>query len=123
MRADSRSQNGATGRVRFERTLTDVGYGWDEANSQFVCYHAGAYVFSWSAVSPRNSQFRLSLLKNSREYAHSWGEEGGYQSGANSVVLQLERNDRVELRLTEGRIYEPSSSSRGYTTFTGYKLN
>ena len=121
-RASSRSQS-TTGRIRFERTLTSVGAGWDENDSQFVCYHAGTYVFSWSAVGPRNSQFRVTLLKNSREYAHAWGEEDGYQSASNSVALELQRNDRVELRLAEGRLYEPSSSTRGYTTFTGYKLN
>ena len=46
-----------------------------------------------------------------------------YQTGSISIVLYLGQNDRVQLELSEGQLYEPSNSLRGYTTFTGYKLS
>ena len=44
----------------------------------------------------------------------------GLINGPVTVVVQA---DVVYLRVTEGSIYEPTTSSRGYTTFTGFKLN
>ena len=88
------------------------------------CYYPGLYVFSWSGVSPRSSSFRLALVKNGREIpAAAWAEKNGYQTGSISIVLYLGQNDRVQLELSEGQLYEPSNSLRGYTTFTGYKLS
>ena len=76
-----------------------------------------------NAVAPKNVQFRVSLVKNGREVGHTWGDTEGYHSAGNTVTLYLDRNDRVMLRLTEGQLYESSNSNRGYTTFTGFKLN
>ena len=57
------------------------------------------------------------------QVAHVWAEQNGYQSASNSAVLYLHEGDRVELRITEGSIFEPSNSYRGYTTFSGFKLS
>ena len=53
---------------------------------------------------------------------HAWADTNGYQSASNSVALPLRRGDRVALLVTEGRLYEPTSTDTGYTTFTGYKI-
>ena len=64
------------------------------------------------------------MVKNGREIpAAAWAEQNGYQTGSISIVLYLGQNDRVQLELSEGQLYEPSNSLRGYTTFTGYKLS
>jgi len=118
------NQNGLNSRVRFENTITDIGYGWNKAESYFDCYYPGTYVFTWTAVSPRDSETRLSLFESGRETGHHlWSDRNGYQSASQTAVLNLNRNARVELRLTEGRSYEPSNTGRGYTTFSGFKLN
>ena len=120
-RASSYTRNAYT-QIRFERTVTDIGYGWNGSTGKFECYYPGIYVFHWTAVSPQNTQFRISLAKNSVEKGHSWGHYDGYQSATNTVVLDLQRGDEVTLKLTEGSIYEPNSSNRGYTTFSGYRI-
>ena len=66
--------------------------------------------------------FRLSLTLNGRQVGHAWADTNGYQSASNSVALALRRGDRVALLVTEGRLYEPTSTDTGYTTFTGYKI-
>jgi hypothetical protein len=124
IRANTNTNSGFSKPIQFERTITDVGYGWNSRESYFECYHPGTYVFSWSAVSPTELETRISLFKNGQETGHhSWADRNGYQSASQMAVLNLIRGDRVELRLTEGRLYEPSSSRRGYNTFSGFKLN
>ena len=124
IRANTNTNSGFSKPIQFERTITDVGYGWNSRESYFACYHPGTYVFSWSAVSPTELETRISLFKNGQETGHhSWADRNGYQSASQMSVLNLIRGDRVELRLTEGRLYEPYSSRRGYNTFSGFKLN
>ena len=125
IRANTYANSGSSRQhIRFERTVTDVGYGWNPNDSYFECYYPGTYVFSWSVVSPSNEETRVSLYENGRETGHHvWGDRNGYQSASNTAVLTLRKGSRVELRLTEGRLYEPSSSSRGYNSFSGFKLN
>merc|ERR1712165_626857 len=125
IRANTYSNSGSSRQqIRFERTVTDVGYGWNSRESYFECYYPGTYVFSWSVVSPSNEETRVSLYKDGRETGHHvWGDRNGYQSASNTAVLSLRKGSRVELRLTEGRLYEPSTSSRGYNSFSGFKLN
>eukprot|EP00095_Tigriopus_kingsejongensis_P008044 snap_masked-scaffold201_size263271-processed-gene-1.3 protein:Tk08044 transcript:snap_masked-scaffold201_size263271-processed-gene-1.3-mRNA-1 annotation:"hypothetical protein DAPPUDRAFT_331010" len=109
-------------KVRFERTITDIGYGWDANSGEFKTYFPGVYVFTWSGVSPKFTNFRLTLMKNGYEVGQTWGEQTGYQSGSNTIILSLNSGDRVYLQVSEGHLYEPDSSDRGYTTFSGYKL-
>lgn len=125
IRANTYSNSGSSRQhMRFERTITDVGYGWNPTESYFECYYPGTYVFTWSIVSPSNEETRVSLYENGRETGHHvWGDRNGYQSASNTAVLNLRKGSRVELRLTEGRLYEPSTSSRGYNSFSGFKLN
>ena len=125
IRANTYSNSGSSRQqIRFERTVTDVGYGWNTRESYFECYYPGTYVFTWSVVSPSNEETRVSLYENGRETGHHvWGDRNGYQSASNTAVLNLRKGSRVELRLTEGRLYEPSTSTRGYNSFSGFKLN
>lgn len=44
--------------VRFDFTMTDVGYGWYPDRSEFVCYYPGLYFFTFSALSPQSRQFK-----------------------------------------------------------------
>ena len=62
-------------------------------------------------------------MKNREEIVSTWGESG-YHSGSNSIILYLNKNDRVYVNIQEGMIHEtPDSTSRGYTSFSGYRIN
>ena len=66
---------------------------------------------------------RAALMKNSDEVVVAWGEQVGYQSASNSVILNLEKGDRVYLNIREGEIYETSKvGSHGYTSFSGFRV-
>lgn len=44
--------------VRFDFTLTDVGYGWYPDRSEFVCYYPGLYYFSFHGLSSQTRQIK-----------------------------------------------------------------
>ena len=51
------------------------------------CYYPGTYVFTWTAVSPRDSETRLSLFESGRETGHHlWSDRNGYQSASQTAV-------------------------------------
>lgn len=142
----------ATTQVRFDFTITDIGYGWYPDRSEFVCFYPGVYFFTFSALSPQSRQFkwvliflsnvtallselnyfmtlyllfcfgRLALIKNNQEIVSSWGDSNGYQMGTNSVILPMNANDRVYLVLQEGSLHETNTLGRGYTTFSGFRI-
>lgn len=61
-------------------------------------------------------------MKNNDEVVYAWGERV-YQAGSNSAILTLEKNDRVYLSVQEGNIHETKKSGKGYTSFSGFRLN
>ncbi|MPC45648.1 hypothetical protein E2C01_039354 [Portunus trituberculatus] len=65
---------------------------------------------------------RISLRHNGIEVVSAYGDASGYQMGSQSAILNLRSGDRVYLQLDEGRLYDSSSSSRGYTTFSGFRM-
>merc|ERR1712227_740329 len=120
-RADSCCR-GMNSRIRFDRSLTNLGEGWDGRTGEFTAPASGTYSFSWSALSPDRQQLRLSLMMNGLEMSSSWADSVGYQSSSGSTVLTLRRGDTVALVVTDGEVFEPRDSRRGYTTFTGYRI-
>lgn len=62
-------------------------------------------------------------MKNNEEIVSTWGEQSGYHAGSNSVILNLQKGDRVYLNIQEGAIHESRVPSRGYTTFSGFRIN
>ncbi|KZS05891.1 C1q-related factor [Daphnia magna] len=121
VRASDKSRK-SNSKIFFDTTLSDVGFGWNAKSSEFVCFYPGSYFFTFTAVSDSGSHFKAALMKNSDEVATVWGERVGYQSASNTVILNLEKNDRVFVNMKEGEIYETSKVGRGYTTFSGFRL-
>ncbi|XP_042239862.1 cerebellin-1-like [Homarus americanus] len=98
-----------------------VGTGWNNVRSEYVAPTSGIYFFTFSAVSDRNTHFRVSLRHNGQDVVTAFGDVGGYQMGSQSAVLRLNSGDHVLLQLQEGRLYDVTSS-RAYTTFSGFKI-
>ena len=109
-------------RLRFERSLTNLGGGWDGRAGVFTAPEVGTYTFTWTALSLDRTELRLGLMMNGLEMASSWADSQGYQSSSGSIVLSLRRGDEVSLEVSEGEVFESRSSNRGYTTLTGYKI-
>ena len=56
------------------------------------------------------------------QVAASWADSAGYQTASGSVTVSLRQGDRLWLQVEEGQVYEPSHSSRGYTSLNGYRI-
>ena len=120
-RADSCCRRSGA-RVVFDQSLTNLGSGWQARQGKFIAPSSGTYSFSWSALSPDGRQLRLGLMHNGQEMVSSWADSEGYQSSSGSTVLTLRRGDIVTLMITDGEIFEPNTSTRGYTTFSGFRI-
>ena len=66
--------------------------------------------------------FRISLKKNNEDVVSAFSDVSGFHTSSTSAILQLSTTDRVYLQLQEGRVFEASTSSRSYTTFTGFRI-
>ena len=105
-----------------ERSVTNLGGGWNGPTGQFVAPYSGTYFFSWSALSTASNHLKLALVRNGREQVASWADRGGYQAASGSAVLTLRRGDTVYLYVEEGEVYESSTSNTGYATFSGFRI-
>ncbi|XP_071542537.1 complement C1q tumor necrosis factor-related protein 3-like, partial [Panulirus ornatus] len=111
----------AGSRVILTETVTQLGSGWNTANSEFVATYPGVFFFTFSAVSERYTHFRLTLKHNGADVVSAFGDASGYQMGGQGTTLRLNSGDRVYLQLDEGRLYDVTSS-RAYTTFSGFRI-
>ncbi|XP_068241526.1 cerebellin-3-like [Palaemon carinicauda] len=108
-------------KVVFTETVTQIGTGWNTARSEYIATTPGLFFFTFSAVSDRYSHFRISLKKNGQDIVSAFGDSSGYQMGSQSALVSLSAGDRVYLQLQEGQLLEVSSS-RAYTSFTGFRI-
>ena len=110
------------GKVVLERTITNLGGGWNGRTGEFRAPSSGTYSFSWSALNTERHHLQLGLMRNCLELVSSWADRSGYQTASGAAVLTLRRGDTVWLEVLDGEVHEPRNSERGYTTFSGYRL-
>ena len=54
----SLSTRRSSSKIAFDRTVTDIGYGWYPRRNEFICYYPGLYFFTFAAISPATSKFK-----------------------------------------------------------------
>jgi len=108
-------------RLRFKDVVTNVN-GWDKPQQQFVAPCPGLYFFTFHAVSEKANDFTLALMKESKYQVTAYGSKDGYQWGANSAVLFLNKGERVWLEIQQGQVYE-HPLNEAYTTFSGFIIH
>ncbi|KAF2360683.1 C1q domain [Trinorchestia longiramus] len=108
-------------RLTFQDVLTNTG-GWSKSRNQFEVPCTGLYYFSFNAISTKDSDFTLGLMKDGRYQVTAYGGKDGYMWGGNSVLLFLTPGEKVYLELQEGELYE-HPYEEAYTTFSGFLIN
>ncbi|XP_018008690.1 uncharacterized protein DDB_G0287625-like [Hyalella azteca] len=108
-------------RLTFQDVLTNTG-GWSKKRQQFETPCTGLYFFSFHAISAKDSDFTIALMKDGHFQVTAYGGKDGYQWGANSVLLFLNPGENVYLELQQGEIYE-HPYEEAYTTFSGFLIN
>ncbi|GAB6020103.1 hypothetical protein CHUAL_002835 [Chamberlinius hualienensis] len=108
--------------VIFENHLPPTGRQFNRRTGTFICNILGLYYFSFSALSPAFTSFRLSLTKNDHEVVAAYGAAIGNQMASNNALLMLRPGDKVCLKLSEGQLYESDNRFRAYTSFSGFLI-
>ncbi|XP_050694781.1 caprin-2-like [Eriocheir sinensis] len=110
--------NSTPTKVNFEEVLTNLG-GWSVSESDFQAPCAGAYFFTFHALSRNQGDFTLALMKEDNYQVTAYGSSFDYQQGSNSALLFLNAGERVYLELQDGSLYE-HPYEEAYTTFSGF---
>ncbi|XP_031440787.1 heavy metal-binding protein HIP-like [Clupea harengus] len=114
----------------YKRVITNIGNAYDSNTGEFTAPVKGIYYFSFSTVGLNHVLSGAILTKNGTImvscYDHpAIGEIGDivqdlFDTGANSVILQLEAGEKVTMRLWENS--EVYDNLNGLTTFSGFLL-
>jgi len=103
----------------YDKIYSNVGGGYTPASGEFVCPVAGYYHFEISALSERDSVFRLSLQVNGNAKISIYGTPTfDFQGSSNSVTLRLNKADTVKVVATMHSVFY-DDSTHDYCTFSG----
>ena len=106
--------------ILFDTVITNVGNGYNADDGMFTTPYDGIYQFSATMMTGQNGEIWSYFILNGKRiafiYAH--GTEGRHDQGANTVILQLNKGDRV---CVVNR-YTSTIWGDGYSTFSGNLL-
>ncbi|XP_009983740.1 PREDICTED: cerebellin-2-like [Tauraco erythrolophus] len=108
----------AAARGRF-RVLVNIGNHFDLASSIFVAPRKGIYSFSFHVVKVYNRQtIQVSLMQNGYPVisAFAGDQDVTREAASNGVLLHMEREDKVHLKLERGNLM----GGWKYSTFSGF---
>ncbi|KAJ8300845.1 hypothetical protein KUTeg_022364 [Tegillarca granosa] len=105
--------------LKFTKIITNVGGGLNASDGVFYCPEPGLYYFFVNIMSVSNDAY-AEIHKNDKRVVFVFTDSNGSntgKSGSNSVIVQLDRGDRVSVK---------SHSSYKFhfyaTYFTGIKI-
>ncbi|XP_012860224.1 cerebellin-2 [Echinops telfairi] len=122
------SQGGKPGRAKpgpcfipffFLQVLVNIGNHFDLASSIFVAPRKGIYSFSFHVVKVYNRQtIQVSLMQNGYPVisAFAGDQDVTREAASNGVLLLMEREDKVHLKLERGNLM----GGWKYSTFSGF---
>ncbi|KAK2094232.1 Cerebellin-2 [Saguinus oedipus] len=113
-RAQATEQHIAQGKV-----LVNIGNHFDLASSIFVAPRKGIYSFSFHVVKVYNRQtIQVSLMQNGYPVisAFAGDQDVTREAASNGVLLLMEREDKVHLKLERGNLM----GGWKYSTFSGF---
>ena len=104
--------------ITFDKVVTNVGQGFDEYSSHFVCRVNGTYLFMTHILGQNNKDVYAWIMLNSKHKVPLHGDgRAGYGTGSQSIILNLQYDDHVWLQLSKD-----SALLNDYSTFSGYLL-
>ncbi|EPY78617.1 hypothetical protein CB1_001033003 [Camelus ferus] len=118
----SKQNNFADGGARSSWTfqvLVNIGNHFDLASSIFVAPRKGIYSFSFHVVKVYNRQtIQVSLMQNGYPVisAFAGDQDVTREAASNGVLLLMEREDKVHLKLERGNLM----GGWKYSTFSGF---
>lgn len=83
--------------VKFDTVVTNVGNGYNINDGMFSVQYDGIYLFSAAVMTFRNGTIQSYFSLNGKMIAMIYAStsDGLHDQAANTVILQLQKNDRV----------------------------
>jgi hypothetical protein len=110
-----------SGTLVFPVVIHNIGDGYNRHTGVFTAPTEGHYVFFVTVVEYDKQHLYVDIVLNGSSKVRAYGHSNAaYQTGANMVVLKLQRGDTVWVRLASGKGYWTHSVP--LTTFSGFLL-
>ena len=106
--------------VVFDSVVTNVGNGYDASDGIFAADYSGLYQFSASIMAEQGGEVWTYIRLNEKRVAmiYARASDQRHDQGANSVILQLQKGDRVSVVNQHTAVVYGG----GYSSFSGTLL-
>uniref|UniRef100_A0A673BE91 C1q-related factor-like n=1 Tax=Sphaeramia orbicularis TaxID=375764 RepID=A0A673BE91_9TELE len=106
----------------YQTVMTNIGDAYNQTTGVFTTSVSGTYYFTFFYHAGREHPATLRLYKNeqlvARSHDHKGGDDGA-DNGGNAVILQLQKGDRVFVRLLA---HTHIWAKNHITTFSGFLI-
>ena len=117
------SDGSASGTIKLDTEITNIGGDYNKHSGQFICQHPGIYVFNLNIFKDFNKDQAYCYIQQNgngkiwtKSNPDSSSDSGLYES-SNSVILHLDRGDRVDLGSCS-----KANTMYYWTSFSGFLL-
>ena len=107
--------------IVFDKVVSNIGNGYNEADGIFTASVAGTYVFTWTAFNKVHTHMQTELVVNNAVYGRTWSDANDHSDVAiasNTVVVTLDSGDVVWIR--SNTVHSGTISGNLMTTFSGW---
>uniref|UniRef100_A0A8W8MM93 C1q domain-containing protein n=1 Tax=Magallana gigas TaxID=29159 RepID=A0A8W8MM93_MAGGI len=84
--------------IKYDKVLTNYGYGYNKWSGHFKAPRKGLYMFSCTVMAYSGDNISVAMVKNHHVMMYVYSDYSAYDTGAASVVLAMKRGDRVWIR-------------------------
>ena len=108
-------------KIPYSNIVTNVGNGYITERREFVCPHAGLYVFYAAGYAANGASCYLDIMKNDILFSRLFFSQAVGAMGSNMVVLELVEADNVSIMCANSGCQ--LHGTEDLTTFSGFKIN
>ncbi|CAG2226198.1 unnamed protein product [Mytilus edulis] len=109
--------------VAYDVVKINVGDGYNKFSGIFKAPAAGLYFITNTVMSMPNHGIHVEIVKNGVAIGKNWADHNGYESGTMSIITDLDVNDSVWVRDSDGgteRLEHDYNSFSGFLIYTEY---
>ncbi|XP_063435883.1 complement C1q-like protein 3 [Mytilus trossulus] len=103
--------------IKFDKVFTNKLNGYNPSTGIFTVPIAGVYQFSSVVMSDNGKYLIATLWHNNTRVSSVYIKGGAYQTGALSMILDVQKGDQVAVKVYKN--YVVYSDSLNYSTFSG----
>jgi len=110
--------------IEFSNVVTNVGNLYRKTTGEFYCDLPGTYVFHVHILANPHRNVYAVLTKNRAivSYIYAASLDSSYSHGSNTAILQLNRDDFVEVRAHEHYTSSGQVINHNWSSFSGFLL-